>query len=346
MAPECLCSSCVCVVPVFYFYFYVYPHAYATLCLKFQWLLSAISSEVASIHSSHYFLLTYCNLFFILEWIFSFLTIWNLSSRSPRHRELVMFVIYDFYVFSFNYENKKWVCIKKKSSLRFSMLLQPRHRNFLFRLFFLSSISSSMNRFSAMPGNDNNDPDRKPWWVSFLSFWYHFELILFPSSSPSSYFYFASLRSEADSKPFSIIYDIISFLFFNWMLLSLKTDKKNFVFVCNQNTKKEQISDLIISILFDCRCLFTHFSWCQFRLCNHWMLWTQIKGRMWGSLPSSWDDIFRILRLIYFYFEVDIENFEVNIEQFHWKLCKSQPAGMHLSVIYQDSVEWLTDSWF
>lgn len=35
---------------------------------------------------------------------------------------------------------------------------------FFFVYVFLSSISSSLNRFSAMPGNDN-DPDRKPWWV-------------------------------------------------------------------------------------------------------------------------------------------------------------------------------------
>lgn len=40
---------------------------------------------------------------------------------------------------------------------------QAKKQNFsVFFYVFLSSISSSMNRFSAMPGNDN-DPDRKPW---------------------------------------------------------------------------------------------------------------------------------------------------------------------------------------
>lgn len=67
-------------------------------------------------------------------------------------------------------------------------------KTFFFFYVFLSSISSSMNRFSAMPGNDN-DPDRKPWWVWVLLFSYYFK-IDFPFSFRQPFFiiFFSFLR--------------------------------------------------------------------------------------------------------------------------------------------------------
>lgn len=101
----------------------------------------------------------------IILWFGCYMSLWtDLNALS-----LNVLVRCDFQKFQLAREHILWfgfmfilITMKKTSQ-------QEQRKLSFFVYFFLSSISSSMNRFSAMPGNDN-DPDRKPWWVSFLFF--------------------------------------------------------------------------------------------------------------------------------------------------------------------------------